>query len=388
MAVRVVILGGDGFCGWPSALALAQAGHEVLILDNLSRRRIDEWLGVQSLTPIASMAERVEVARSLDYHIDFKCLDIVQEYEALRDAMAQFRPDTVVHLAEQRSAPYSMKSSANRRYTVQNNVCGTHNVLSALVDTRIDAHLVHLGTMGVYGYNTMGARIPEGYLDVSVPNDAGEWVSRSILYPVDPGSIYHMTKTQDQLLFQFYNKNYGLRITDLHQGVIWGTNTELTSAHPALINRFDYDGDYGTVLNRFLMQAALGYPLTIHGSGGQERAFIHIRDSARCVQIAVENPPTDRSRVRIFNQATEVHQVARLAHMISKMTGVPVQHLPNPRIESENNQLKMVAEGLVGLGLSPTHLNDGLLTEILDTARKYMSRADISKIPSTSQWRA
>jgi UDP-sulfoquinovose synthase len=280
-----------------------------------------------------------------------------------------------------------MKSSANRRYTVQNNVCGTHNLLSAMVDTKTHAHLVHLGTMGVYGYNTIGSRIPEGYLDVSVPNDEGEMVTRSILYPADPGSVYHMTKTQDQLLFYFYNKNYGLTITDLHQGVIWGTNTELTASHPALINRFDYDGDFGTVLNRFLMQAALGYPLTIHGSGGQERAFIHIRDSARCIQIAVENPPADRGRVRIFNQATEVHQVARLAQLISEKTGVPVQHLPNPRVESENNQLKMVAEGLVGLGLQPTRLADGLLSEIIETAGKYLDRADVSKFPCTSQWR-
>lgn len=386
--MRVIVLGGDGFCGWPAALGLADAGHDVLIVDSLVRRDIDEELGVKSLTPIASMNDRIAAAQSKGWKLRFTKLDIAQDYEQLCDLLRAEVPDAIVHLAEQRSAPYSMKSSANRRYTVQNNVCGTHNLLSAMVDTKTQAHLVHLGTMGVYGYNTIGSRIPEGYLDVSVPNDDGELVTRSILYPADPGSVYHMTKTQDQLLFYFYNKNYGLTITDLHQGVIWGTNTDLTASHPSLINRFDYDGDFGTVLNRFLMQAAMGYPLTIHGSGGQERAFIHIRDSARCIQIAVENPPPDAGRVRIFNQATEVHQVARLAQMISEKTGVPVQHVANPRVESENNQLKMVAEGLVGLGLQPTRLAEGLLSEIIETAGKYLERADTSKIPCTSQWRS
>lgn len=385
--MKVMILGGDGFCGWPSALGLAHAGHDVLIIDNLSRRMIDEEMGVQSLTPIASIEERVSVANDLGMKLRFEQLDISVQYDDLCVLLNRERPDTVVHFAEQRSAPYSMKSSLTRRYTVQNNVCGTHNLLSAMVDTKVNAHLVHLGTMGVYGYNTIGSRIPEGYLDVSVPDAGGQMVTRSILYPADPGSIYHMTKTQDQLLFYFYNKNFGLSITDLHQGVIWGTNTDLTSLHPSLVNRFDYDGDYGTVLNRFLMQAALGYPLTVHGSGGQERAFIHIRDSARCIQLAVENPPADPKRVRIFNQATEVHQVARLASMISEKTGVPVQNLPNPRVESEDNQLKMVAEGLVGLGLTPTRLDDGLLVEIIDTASKYLDRVDTTKIPCTSMWR-
>ncbi len=385
--MKVMILGGDGFCGWPSALQLANAGHEVVIADNFSRRKIDDELGVQSLTPIESPQTRVQVAVSMGMRMRLVALDLAADYEALCELLNLERPDAIVHLAEQRSAPYSMKSSATRRYTVQNNVCGTHNLLCAMVECRLDAHLVHLGTMGVYGYNTIGTRIPEGYLDVSVPDDHGDMVTRSILYPADPGSVYHMTKTQDQLLFQFYNKNHGMAITDLHQGVIWGTNTALTSSHPALINRFDYDGDYGTVLNRFLMQAALGYPLTIHGSGGQERAFIHIRDSARCIQIAVENPPEDCKRVRIFNQATEVHQVGKLAAMISEKTGVAVQHLPNPRVESENNQLKMTAEGLVHLGLQPTRLESGLLTEIMDTASRYLDRADRSKIPCTSLWR-
>jgi UDP-sulfoquinovose synthase len=386
--LKVFVVGGDGFCGWPAALALSKAQHEVIIVDSLVRRKIDQDLGVQSLTPIATIVERIAVAQDEGLPLRFVQLDLARDYEGLCRLLVSEQPNAVVHLAEQRSAPYSMKSSYNRRYTVENNVCGTHNLLSALVDTKVGAHLVHLGTMGVYGYNTIGTRIPEGYLDVSVPDDSGELVKRSILYPADPGSIYHMTKTQDQLLFYFYNKNFGLPITDLHQGVIWGTNTELTLARPELVNRFDYDGDFGTVLNRFLMQAALGYPLTIHGSGGQERAFIHITDSARCIQLAVENPPMVSSRVRIFNQATEVHQVARLAEMISEKTGVPVQHLPNPRIESEDNKLKMVAEGLVGLGLEPTRLSEGLMDEIIQIANKYLDRADVGRIPCTSTWRA
>lgn len=387
--LKIIVFGGDGFCGWPASLELASAGHDVLIVDSLIRRDIDQELGVESLTPIQNIHTRIESARKIcKGSISFAQIDISVEYDKLLDTLLDFRPDAVVHYAEQRAAPYSMKSSWHRRYTVTNNISATHNILSAIVDAKMDIHLVHLGTMGVYGYNTIGAVVPEGYLDIQVPDASGDFQQRSILYPADPGSVYHMTKTQDQLLFYFYNKNYKIRITDLHQGIVWGTNTALTLADEALVNRFDYDGDFGTVLNRFLMQASCGYPLTVHGSGGQERAFIHIKDSVQCIRLALEAPPASGDRVRIFNQATEVHKVIDLAHLVAKITGSEVQHVTNPRIESENNELKIKSEGLIGLGLNPTRLNEGLMVEILETAQKYKHRANPDKIPCTSNWRA
>ena len=218
--------------------------------------------------------------------VGFIQLDLATEYDRLVGVLRELRPDAIVHFAEQRAAPYSMRTAATKRYTVDNNVRATHNLLTALVDTGLDAALAHLGTMGVYGYGWSGtAPIPEGYLTVRVPTPDGD-LEREILHPANPGSVYHMTKTLDQLMFAFYAKNDGLRITDLHQGIVWGTQTDQTSRDERLINRFDYDGDYGTVLNRFLMQAAIGHPLTVHGTGGQTRAFIHIRDTVRCIEIA------------------------------------------------------------------------------------------------------
>lgn len=274
---------------------------------------------------------------------------------------------------------------ATKRYTVENNLPGTHNILCALVETGCDAHLVHLGTMGVYGYGG-GLRIPEGYLSVEAEAVDGGRLEREILFPPDPGSVYHMTKTQDQLLFYYYNKNDGLRITDLHQGVVWGTQTRETRLDAALINRFDYDGDYGTVLNRFLMQAAIGHPLTVHGSGGQTRAFIHLQDTVRCVQMALENPPEADERVRIFNQMTETHRIVDLARLVSELTGAEVEHLENPRNEAGRNDLTVEARQLLDLGLEPTTLREGLLTEIVDVARRYRDRCDVERIPCASRW--
>ena len=310
--MRIAVLGGDGFVGWPTSLHLSSLGHEVHIVDNLSRRWIDTELGVQSLTPMDSIQERCRIwKQETGNTIHFHLLNLAKEYERLKQWLLDHKPDAVIHFAEQRAAPYSMKTDRHKVYTVDNNVNATHNVLAALVETGIDAHLVHLGTMGVYGYGTAGLRIPEGYLKVTVDTDSGP-AEQEILFPPNPGSIYHMTKTQDALLFQFYARNDNLRITDLHQGIVWGTQTEQTKQDERLINRFDYDGDYGTVLNRFLMQAAIGHPLTVHGSGGQTRAFIHIQDMVRCIQIALENPPEAGERVKIFNQMTETHRVRDL----------------------------------------------------------------------------
>ena len=385
--MKIAVLGGDGFVGWPTCLHLSDAGHEIHILDNLSRRWIDTELGVQSLTPMDSIQERTRIWRQeTGRRIHFHLIDLARDYEILKAWLAEHRPDAIVHFAEQRAAPYSMKSDRHKNYTVNNNVSATHNLLNALVETDIDAHLVHLGTMGVYGYSTVGAAIPEGYLPVEVETLAGDKATTEILYPANPGSIYHMTKCMDQLLFAFYAKNDGLRITDLHQGIVWGTHTEQTRRHVQLINRFDYDGDYGTVLNRFLIQAAIGYPLTVHGTGGQTRAFIHIQDSVRCIELALEDAPRRGERVKIFNQMTETHRIRDLAELVSRLTGARIAWLPNPRKEAAENDLVVRNEQFLALGLQPTTLADGLLSEVVDVARKYAYRVDRTRVPAVSAW--
>jgi UDP-sulfoquinovose synthase len=386
--MKVFVLGGDGFCGWPTSLHLSDLGHEVTIVDNLSRRKIDVDLEVESLTPIAPIGERLKVWKELTGNeIKFVHLDLAQEYDRLEVLFREERPDAVVHFGEQRAAPYSMRDSSTKRYTVDNNVRATHNVLVAIATTGLDIAMVHLGTMGVYGYGWSGtAPIPEGYLTVKVPTPDGE-IDREILHPANPGSVYHMTKTLDQLLFAFYSANDQVRITDLHQGIVWGTQTPQTALDERLINRFDYDGDYGTVLNRFLMQAAIGHPLTVHGTGGQTRAFIHIRDTVRCIQIALENPPERGEKPKVFNQVTEVHRVRELAELISKLTGAEIANLPNPRREAVENELNVSREKFLALGLDPTKLSEGLLEESRDIALRYKDRADATKIIARSVWR-
>ena len=493
--MKIAILGGDGFCGWPTSLHLSNLGHDVVIVDNLSRRKIDEELGANSLTPIRSIEERIAAWQEVSGKtVEFKNIDVAQDYDALLKLIVDDQVDAIIHFAEQRAAPYSMKSPWHKRYTVDNNVNATNNVLTAVVESGRDVHLVHLGTMGVYGYGTAGMKIPEGYLDIEVVSDEDEqgnstephrvqqqilyptnpgsvyhltkvldqnlfayyakndrlritdlhqgivWgtntretamderlvnrfdydgdygtagmkipegyldievvsdedeqgnstephrVQQQILYPTNPGSVYHLTKVLDQNLFAYYAKNDRLRITDLHQGIVWGTNTRETAMDERLVNRFDYDGDYGTVLNRFLMQAAVGYPLTVHGTGGQTRAFIHIQDTVRCIEIALNNPPQRGDRVMIFNQMTETHRVRDLAQLIAKIADAQVENVPNPRNEAAENELHVRNDTFLDLGLNPTKLAEGLLLEVTDIARKYADRADHSKIPATSLW--
>ncbi|MDY6049618.1 MAG: NAD-dependent epimerase/dehydratase family protein [Corynebacterium sp.] len=384
--MKIVIFGGDGFCGWPTSLHLSDLGHEIIIVDNLSRRAIENELGATSLTPITSIDERLAAWTEVSGKtIRFENIDVAQDYDQLNRFLATERPDALVHFAEQRSAPYSMIDSAHKRYTVDNNINATNNILASIVENNLDTHIVHLGTMGVYGYGTAGMTIPEGYLTVTVDTPEGP-IQQEIVYPPNPGSIYHMTKVLDHQIFAYYAKNDELRITDLHQGIIWGTNTDQCNRDERLINRFDYDGEYGTVLNRFLIEAALGYPLTVHGTGGQTRAFIHIQDMAVCIQLAVENPPSKSERVKVFNQMTETHRVRDLAALVSKLTGAEVQNVPNPRKESAENDLVVANDNLLALGLKPTTLSEGLLQEIEETAAKYTERVDRSKIPARALW--
>ncbi len=387
--MRVLVLGGDGFCGWPTSLYLSDRGHDITIVDNLSRRKIDVELEVDSLTPIRPIHERISAWKEVSGRkIGYVNIDLANEYDRLVAVLGEVQPDAIVHFAEQRAAPYSMKSEKTKRYTVDNNVRATHNLLTALVETGVNAALAHLGTMGVYGYGWSGsAPIPEGYLTVKVPTPDGE-IEREILHPANPGSVYHMTKTLDQLLFSFYAKNDGLRITDLHQGIVWGTQTDQTARDERLVNRFDYDGDYGTVLNRFLMQAAIGHPLTVHGTGGQTRAFIHIRDTVRCIEIALTNPPQAGSQPMVLNQVTETHRLLDLAKMIGDMTGCEIAYLPNPRREADENELAVRNDNFLALGLNPTTLSEGLMEEISEIAARYKHRVDPTKIIARSVWRA
>jgi UDP-sulfoquinovose synthase len=382
--MKICVLGGDGYCGWATALYLSGKGHTVAVVDNFLRRQWDFELGAQSLTPIRPLAERLRVWGQLTGKSIEQFIGDVNDYEFLAGVIESFQPDAVVHFAEQRSAPYSMIDRKHAVFTQVNNVVGTLNLLFALQELRPDCHLVKLGTMGEYG--TPNIDIEEGYIRI-------EHNGRSdvLPFPKQPGSFYHLSKVHDSHNMMFACKIWGLRATDLNQGVVYGTVTEEVVLDEALINRFDYDDVFGTVLNRFCAQAAAGHPLTVYGKGGQTRGFLDIRDTVRCVEIACLNPPNS-GECRVFNQFTEQFSVLELAEMVQaagRKLGMPVtiEHLTGPRVESEEHYYNAKHSKLVDLGLQPHYLSDSLLDSLMNIAIQYQDRIDSSLFLPQVQWR-
>jgi UDP-sulfoquinovose synthase len=386
--LRVVVAGGDGFIGWPLSIALSHSGHEVLILDNFIRRSLVGQVGSESLIPIVDLPSRIHAWHSMfpqSASIEHVLLDVASDEFGLNETVARFSPDAFFHLATMPSAPYSMKNRHTRSFTVANNIRATFNVLSAVADHAKKAHVIHIGTMGVYGYDVEDYSLPEGYLSARISTARGER-EISILHPMKPGSLYHLTKAQDQLFFEYFNRLHGVRITDLHQGIVWGVNTDLTCLNENLATRLDYDSDFGTVLNRFAAQAAIGYPMTVYGSGKQKRAFIHLRDSIQCLLLAMNNPPAEGEGVRIFNQFTQIFSVGELANLVANVSHGQLGPIENPRVEKEANTLSAINARLHELGLRPTLLQHDLVQEILAIAKQNKSRIDPAVIKPMSFW--
>ncbi len=382
--MKVLVIGGDGYCGWATALYLSNRGYEVGILDSLVRRHWDNELGVETLTPIASIQQRLQRWHDLTgKSIDLLIGDITN-YEFLNKALHQFEPEAIVHFGEQRSAPFSMIDREHAVLTQVNNVVGTLNLLYAMREDFPDCHLVKLGTMGEYG--TPNIDIEEGYITIE-HNGRKD----TLPYPKQPGSMYHLSKVHDSHNIHFACRIWGLRATDLNQGVVYGVLTEETGMDELLINRLDYDGVFGTALNRFCIQAAIGHPLTVYGKGGQTRGFLDIRDTVRCVEIALANP-AQSGEFRVFNQFTEHFSVGDLAILVKKAAtamglNVEINHLDNPRVEKEEHYYNAKNTKLLDLGLQPHYLSDSLLDSLLNFAIKYQNRVDNNQILPKVTWR-
>jgi UDP-sulfoquinovose synthase len=382
--MKVLVIGGDGYCGWATALYLSNKGYEVGIIDSLVRRHWDLELGVQTLTPIAPIQQRLQRWRDLTgKSIDLLVGDITN-YEFLSKAMRQFEPEAIVHFGEQRSAPFSMIDREHAVLTQVNNVVGTLNLLYVMRQDFPDCHLVKLGTMGEYG--TPNIDIEEGYITIE-HNGRKD----TLPYPKQPGSFYHLSKVHDSHNIHFACKIWGLRATDLNQGVVYGVLTEETGMDELLINRLDYDGIFGTALNRFCIQAAIGHPLTVYGKGGQTRGFLDIRDTVRCVELAIANP-ADPGQFRVFNQFTELFSIGDLAVMVKNAAttmglDVAIDHIDNPRVEKEEHYFYAKNTSLLSLGLQPHYLSDSLLDSLLNFASKYQNRADKNQILPQVSWR-
>ncbi|WP_070119656.1 NAD-dependent epimerase/dehydratase family protein [Bacillus marinisedimentorum] len=382
--MNIIVAGGDGFCGWPTALYLSKQGHTVSIIDNLVRREIDEELNSNSLTPIISLDERVGRWKEVTGHTIKTHIGDLTDYTFLRSVLEEVKPDAFVHFAEQRSAPYSMIDREHAVYTQTNNVTGTLNVLYGIKEIVPDCHLIKLGTMGEYG--TPNIDIEEGY--IKIQHKGREDV---LPYPKQPGSMYHLSKVHDSHNIMFACKIWGIRATDLNQGIVYGLHTEETLMDPFLVNRLDYDAVYGTALNRFLIQAAIGHDMTVYGSGGQTRAFLNIMDTIRCIEIAAENP-AEKGEFRVFNQFTEYFSMNDLAEKVKKVAaeeGITskIAHIENPRIENEDHYYHAVNTKLVDLGLEPNLLTDDVLKGILKSVVKHKDRVITDNVLPKVTWK-
>jgi UDP-sulfoquinovose synthase len=382
--MKIAVLGGDGYCGWATALYLSQKGHSVAIVDNYVRRLWDHELGAQTLTPIRPLADRLRVWQNLTGKTIEMFAGDITEYDFLSSALRSFEPEAIVHFAEQRSAPYSMIDRKHAVFTQVNNVVGTLNVLFSVREFFPDCHLVKLGTMGEYG--TPNIDIEEGY--ISIEHNGRKDV---LPFPKQPGSFYHLSKVHDSHNMMFTCRIWGLRATDLNQGVVYGTMTDETAMDEALINRFDYDDVFGTVLNRFCVQAAIGQPLTVYGKGGQTRGFLDIRDTVRCIEIACENPAA-KGECRVYNQFTEQFSVLDLAKMVETAgrklgLSVEIDHIPDPRVEAEQHYYNAKHSKLIDLGLRPHYLSDSLLDSLMNIAIRYRDNVDLSLMLPQVNWR-
>jgi UDP-sulfoquinovose synthase len=379
--MQILVLGGDGYLGWPTALHLSAAGHDVAVNDNFARRGYDEEMGVESLVPIATLDERIaawsEVSgKEIKSYVGDLC-----DPAFVHSMVGEFRPDTIVHFAEQRAAPYSMIDQAHAVYTQTNNVVGNLNVMYAIADIDIDIHLVKLGTMGEYG--TPNIDIEEGWIEVEHKGRKDR-----MLYPKRPGSFYHCSKVHDSTNIEFGCRIWGMRATDLNQGVVYGADTEHTKLDPRLATRFDYDGVFGTVLNRMTIQAVLGHPLTVYGNGSQTRGLINLVDTVECIRLASENP-AHRGEFRVFNQMTESMSIKQIAETIAReFPGeATIEHVDNPRVELYDHYYNVTHTALEGLGLRPTLLSTTLIDHLFDVVERHKDRVDVQAVMPTVRWR-
>jgi len=380
--MRILVLGGDGYLGWPTALHLSAAGHEVAVADSFARRGYDRELGVTSLVSIASLERRVSVWREVSGGQMTTFVGDLTDSDFTKGTITEFRPDTIVHFAEQRSAPYSMIDQAHAVYTQINNVVGTLNVLYAIAEVDPTIHLVKLGSMGEYG--TPNIDIEEGWLEVTHKGRTD-----TVLYPKRPGSFYHLSKVHDSHNIEFACRIWNLRATDLNQGIVYGQETEQTRLDPLLATRFDYDAVFGTVLNRMVVQAVCGYPLTVYGSGGQIRGMLDIRDTVECILLAAEHPPKS-GEFRVFNQFTEQFSVLEIAEMIRASYPGPVRiaRIDNPRVEAAEHYYHAEHSRLADLGLEPHLLNETLMESLFAIAIRHRRRADSRLFAPSVQWTA
>jgi UDP-sulfoquinovose synthase len=382
--MKVLVVGGDGYCGWATALYLSEHGYEVGIVDSLIRRHWDQTLGIDTLTPIAPIRHRVDRWHELTGKRIPVFVGDICDYPFVRSFMRSFEPEAILHFGEQRSAPFSMIDREHAVMTQVNNVVGNLNLLFAIREFNPAIHLVKLGTMGEYGQPNID--IEEGY--ITIRHNGRE---DRLPYPMQPGSFYHLSKVHDTHNIRFACKIWGLRATDLNQGVVYGVLTDQTAIDDLLINRLDYDEVFGTALNRFCIQAAIGHPLTVYGTGGQTRGFLDIRDTVRCMEIAVANPAGE-GEFRVFNQFTEQFSVLDLAMMVKKAgedagMNVEVNHVSNPRVEKETHYYNAKNTQLRDLGLVPHCLSESLLTSLLHFAIRYKDRVDRTQIMPTVTWK-